>query len=660
MPASASGGFVGRERELTELSGALEAAAAGRGALFLLVGEPGIGKTRLAGELAARVGERRMLALWGRCWEAEARPPYWPWIQIFRRLLRDGVSEDLAAALGPGIAYLAQIMPELREAMPRAPLAASLDSESARLRLFDATANVLAHAASSVPLVLLLDDLHWADLPSLCLLEFVAHELPHTRILAIGTYREVEARHEPAVAEILGRLARSARHLPLWGLNEAEVGRFIEMAAGQAAPHAVVRAIHRETEGNPFFVDEVLRCLRAQAGEQWAVPAAAGLPISQGVRGAIRQRLAPLPPQARSVLAAAAVIGRDFDSALVAPLCELSGEALLDVLTPALERDLIARVPGTPGRHRFSHALVRETIYEELPPTRRVALHRALANLLEARSGRAADVSLSELAHHFYEAAAGGDEPRAVEYAERAGRQAMELLAYESAVAQYRRALQLVELAAAPVAARQGALLLALGTALVRAGQDADATGALRRAVAIARRLPSPPLLADAALRLCEVTGLFWTEFGRTDDVSVRILEEALAALGSEDGHRRARVMTRLATELCWTAERAHTDALSHEAVGLARQAGDPGTLAYAMLGRILCASDPDHIDERAELIAEIIALSERTGDREVAVNALMWRVGDALQPATPRPCAPTWRRSSSTSKPCVNRPSVG
>jgi tetratricopeptide (TPR) repeat protein len=632
MPTSASGGFVGRERELTELSDALDAAAAGRGGLFLLVGEPGIGKTRLAGELAARVGERGMSALWGRCWEAEARPPYWPWIQIFRRLLRKGVSEDLAAALGSGIAYLAQIMPELRQAMPRAPLALSLDSESARLRLFDATATFLAHAASGAPLVVLLDDLHWADLPSLRLLEFVAHELPRTHILVIGTYRDVEARHEPAVAEILSRLARSARHIPLWGLNETEVGRFIEMAAGQAAPDAVVRAIHRETEGNPFFVDEVLRCLRAQSGEQWALPAAAGLPISQGVRGAIRQRLAPLAPQARSVLAAAAVIGRAFDSALVAPLCELSGEGLLNVLTPALDRDLITRVPGAPGRHRFSHALVRETIYEELPPARRVALHRALAHLLEARFGHAADVSLSELAHHFYEAAAGGDEPKAVEYAERAGRQAMEMMAYEEAVAQYRRALQLVELAPAPDAERQGALLLALGAALVRAGQDDQATGALRRAVAIARRLASPTLLADAALRLCEVTGLFWTEFGRTDDASVRILDEALAALGSDEGLRRARVMTRLATELCWTAERSRTDALSHEAVALARQAGDPGTLAYAMLGRILCASDPDHIDERAALIAEIIALSERTGDREVAVNALMWRVGDALQ----------------------------
>src|SRR5262245_24698507 len=425
MPASTTGGFVGRERELSELSNALDGALATRGALFLVVGEPGIGKTRLAGELTARAAARGISALWGRCWEAEARPPYWPWVQIIRPLLRDGVSEELAAALGPGLAYLAQVLPELRPIVARTPSTPSVESESARLQLFDATVTVLAHAAAPAPLVVVLDDLHWADLPSLRLLEFVASQLPRTRILAIGTYREIEARQEPAVAELLGRLARSARHIPLWGLSEGEVSRFIALAAGHAPPDPLVQAIHRETEGNPFFVDEVVRCLRAQTGDGWEVPAASGLPISQGVRGAIRQRLAPLAPEARSVLAAAAVIGRAFEVTLLAALCELSAEALLGTLTPALARDVVARVPGTPGRYRFSHALVRETIYEELPPAHRIALHRSLAHLLEARHGASPDSPLSELAHHFYEAVPGGEQTKAIEYAERAGRQAM-------------------------------------------------------------------------------------------------------------------------------------------------------------------------------------------------------------------------------------------
>ena len=630
--SSASAEFVGRERELSKLGDALDAAADGRGGLVLLVGEPGIGKTRLATELAARAVESGMAVRWGRCWEAEARPPYWPWIQIIRPLLSDEVSQDLAGALGPGLTYLAQVIPELRHSLSPATPPPSLESESARLQLFDTTATFLAHAGGRIPLLIVLDDLHWADLPSLHLLEFVAHALPQSRVLAIGTYREVEAGQEPAVATVLGRLARNARHIPLWGLSEPEVGRFIEMTAGRAAPDTVVQAIHRETDGNPFFVDEVVRCLRAQVGEPWSLPAAGALPISHGVRGAIRQRLAPLPASARRVLAAAAVIGRAFELALLAALCELPVEASLDALAPALEHDIVARVPGTAGRHRFSHALVRETIYEELPPARRVALHRALAQLLETRYADSPDIPLSELAYHFYEAAAGGGDAKAIEYAARAGHQAMEMLAYEEAVVQYRRALQLIDLAGVPDLDRQGALLLSLGAAHVRAGQDRDATDVLRRAAAIARRLPSPALLADAALRLCEVTGLFWTEFGRTDEGSVRILEEALDELGQSEGIRRARVMARLATELCWTAAPTRTDALSHEAVALARQADDPATLAHALLGRVLCASGPGHIDERAELIAEILACSERTGDREVAVNALMWRIGDAIQ----------------------------
>src|SRR5262245_9265197 len=585
---SAGGGFVGRERELSELGDALDAAAAGRGSLFLLVGEPGIGKTRLASELAAPAADRGMSALWGRCWDAEARPPYWPWIQIIQPLARQGVDEALAAVLGPGLAHLAQLVPELRHTVPRAAQPTSLDSESARLRLFDTTATFLAHAAAQTPLLIVLDDLHWADLPSLRLLEFVANTLPQTRMLVIGTYREVEASQDPAVATVLGRLARSARHIPLWGLSESEVGRFIAIAAGRAAPEAVVQAIHRETDGNPFFVDEVLRCLRPQAGEPWGLPTAASLPISQGVRGAIRQRLAPLPEGARSVLVAAAVIGRAFEIALLAALCERSVEVLLEALTPALEHDIVARVPGTAGRYRFSHALVRETIYEELPPARRVAVHRALAQLLESRYANSPDIPLSELAHHFHEAAAGGDEPKAIDYAARAGHQAMSMLAYEEAVVQYRRALQLLELSGTADLHQQAALLLALGTAHVRAGQDDEARNALRRAAAIARRMPSPALLADAALRHCEVTGLFWTEFGRTDETSVGILEEALAALGGDEVVRRAHVLARLATELCWTAEPARTDALSREALELARQADNPATLAYALLGRIL------------------------------------------------------------------------
>jgi tetratricopeptide (TPR) repeat protein len=622
--------FVGRRRELDELSAAIDRAARGSGDLFLVVGESGIGKTCLAGEIAARAGERGITAIWGRCWEAEARPPYWPWVQLFRVLSRQRLSEDLAAEIGSGLAYLARMVPELRPgAPPSAPLG-SLESESARSRLFDAAATLIRGAAAAKPLLLLLDDLHWADLPSLLLLEFVAGEVLDAKVLIIGTYRHVEARQEPAVAEAFARLARKGHHLALAGLSEPEVGLVIEMSAGRGASEAFVRAIHRETEGNPFFVDEVVRGCRAQSGDDAPQFEAAGVPISQGVRGAIRQRLAPLSIEQRALLAAAAVIGRAFEVPTLAGLCDLSAEDLLRGLSVPLEREIVARVAQTPGRYRFSHALIRETIYEELSPLEKTALHRRLARLLETHRAGGGDISLSELAHHFYEGALGGVEREAIDYAERAGRQAMDLLAYEEAVEQFRRAVQLLDLA--PDALRQGEILLALGAAENRAGQSDEAMRTLDRAAAMARQHGSSTLLADAAIHRCELAGLIWTEFGRTDEALIRLLEEALGALGGEGGVRRARVLTRLATELCWIGGAERPEALSRDAVEIARAAGEAGTLAYALLGRILCVSGPDHLAERAAIVPEILALTEKSGDREVAVNALMWRVGDSLQ----------------------------
>jgi tetratricopeptide (TPR) repeat protein len=630
-PLPSSPVFVGRERELTELHAALERAAGGRGALFLLVGEPGIGKTRLADEIGARATELEMHAIWGRCWEAEGRPPYWPWVQVIRSLVRDHSPQALAEALGPRFAHLGQIVPELRALASVTRGEGSQEGESTRFDLFDATVGMLRAAAATTPLLLVLDDLHAADLPSLSLLEFVTHELVEARILVVGTYRPVEA--EPAVAGLIALIGRAGRDVPLAGLSEKEVGRFIEATAGRPVPGRLVRRIHRETEGNPFFIDEMVRVLEAGAdGGRWALQGAAGLPIPHGVRGAIRQRLAPLSPECRSILAAAAVSGREFELAVLARLRETTVEALLGELGVAAVRDVVGRVPGTAGRYRFSHALVRETIYGDLPPAERMRLHRRIALLLEAYPGEPRERHLSELAHHFFEAATQTEDDRAIHYAQRAGRQAMDMLAFEEAAEQYRRALELLEQATTPEPLRRCELLLALGEAHSRAGRQDEAASTLRQAGALARELASPSLLADAALRLCGVSGLFWTEIGRSDHGLVRLLEEALAALAPDDGALRARVLARLATELVWTTSPARSEALSGEAVELARRTHDRSALAYTLLARILCVSGPDHVAERMAIVSEVLASSEATGDREVAVNALMWRIGDALQ----------------------------
>jgi predicted ATPase len=202
-------------------------------------------------------------------------------------------------------------------------------------------------------------------------LQFFAHALAGAPLLALVTYREVEARQESAVAEVLSALGRAGRHLPLTGLSAAEVRRFVELAAGRPLPVAVTERIHQETEGNPFFVDEVVRALQASAvdPERWPLAASSAFPISHGVRGAIRQRLAPLAPACRSTLAAAAVIGRDFELTLLAEACEATPEAVIAQLAAPLERALLVRPPGTAGRYRFAHALVRDTLSRSCRPT---------------------------------------------------------------------------------------------------------------------------------------------------------------------------------------------------------------------------------------------------------------------------------------------------
>src|SRR4029453_10579507 len=310
-------------------------------------------------ELAAHARELAMPVVWGRCWETEGRPPYWPWVQIIRSLIRDHSPQTMAKVLGPRFAHLGQIVPELRALASFTRDEGSPDAESTRFDLFDATSSMLRAVAETTPLLLVLDDLHAADLPSLSLLEFVTHQLVEARILIIGTYRLVEASQEPAIAGLVGLIGRAGREGHLAGLSEDDVGHFIEAAAGRSVPGRLLRRIHRETEGNPFFIDEMIRVLEPRAAVgNWARSGAAGLPIPHGVRAAIRQRLAPLPAECRRILAAAAVSGREFELVVVAGGGGTPVYVLLEQLSVAAERDVVARMPGTPGRYRFSHALV--------------------------------------------------------------------------------------------------------------------------------------------------------------------------------------------------------------------------------------------------------------------------------------------------------------
>ncbi len=484
--------FVGRERELEELSTGLADAQAGRGRLFLLVGEPGIGKTRLADELGRRAVAGGARVPWGRCWEGGGAPAYWPWTQVLRAYVRETPVDVALAQMGAGATDLAQISPELRAQVGAAVAA---QPEQARFGLFDSLTSFLHTAAAERPLVLVLDDLHAADEASLRLLQFVARDLHGAALLVVGTYRDADLRRAPSLLPIVADLVREGPRLALRGLTSAEVGHFLSGAATPPQDH-LVTAIHQATGGNPFFVTEVVRLWLADGAARRENPDAGEFQVPDEVREAIRRRLVPLSPNAATLLSVAAVIGREFDADLVARVLAL-GDAFGETLVEATASGLIEE--GPPGRYLFAHALVRQTLHGDQSPSRRVTLHAAVAAALEVECGDDPEPHLADLAHHFYHAAAAGVADEAVAYATRAAEQAMRHLAYEDAAAQYERALHARELRhAGPVdavgdALARAELLLALGHAQRHSGTQALWRPTYRRAATAARAAIGTP-----------------------------------------------------------------------------------------------------------------------------------------------------------------------
>ena len=625
--------FVGRERELGELLAGFADTAAGTGRLFMVVGEPGIGKTRLALELAAHAAVRGGRILWGRCWEGGGAPAYWPWVQAIRTYVRNIDADSMRAQVGSHAAYLAHLVPELSARIPEWSAAAgaiSLESEHARFQLFDAVTGFLRNAAARQPLVLVLDDIHAADQPSLLLLHFVARELRDLPLLVITTYREVEVRRTSWRAVLLGELARESRRIPLRGLSAEAVARFIARSAQQAPPPALVDAVYEATAGNPFFIDEVVRLLAAEGRLQQPDQLGTWLGsfrVPDAVREAIHRRLDPLSAEVREVLSTASVIGREFEQAPLQHVCGLPSDRLLDILADVAAVGLLIEVPGTVGRYAFSHALVRETLYDDLPPAHRVVLHRRIGEALELTHRADLEPHLAKLAHHFVLAAGGGDVTKAVDYAARAGKRALTLLAYEDAASWYERALQVVETAEVDRAVRCK-LLLRLGEAQQKSGETVKARATFQEAARVARTLDAAEPLARAAIGMAAAGA----ETGVVDAPLVSLLEEALQTLPRTDSVLRTAVLSRLAVALYFSKADERRAAFSQQAVEMARRLGNTAALAAALLTRHFALWGPGNVEERLRLATELLRVGERAGIPEIVIEGHDWRIIDMLE----------------------------
>jgi len=547
-----------------------------------------------------------------------------------RVLLEKVPPSDLVPRLGIGAAYLPQIVPALAgqaedAAVPPPPL---LQPDQTRFHLFDAVTTLVRLAAERAPLVLLLDDVHAFDAPSLMLLQFVARELRDARVMIVGCAR----REEPgANRELLHDLAAAAHRIPLRGLDVANVWRFAEHVAGRRPSGAFVAALQRATDGNPLFIDELLRLLEVERCDAEAdALTGTGWPIPDGARAMVRRRLAPLSPLAVKVLTIASVIGREFDLTCLARVSGLPEPRVAHTLNEGLAAGIIAELAGQAGRYIFGHALLRAAIYDAARPTSRARWHRQVAAFLEDRHRLDARSHLAELAYHYVAGAAGGDRRKAVEYSARAGDQAFAQLGYEDAAIHYRRAVHALEQLGGHER-RRSELLLSLGEAQDRAGASADARMSFERAAELARGLGAWDLYARAALG---VGGLWALKFlpSPTDAREAALLTEALARLDGRDAPLRGRVESRLGLKLCVTGARERGAALGDSAVEMARRLADTDTLAYALCAQHAAMMHPDHLEQRLRAADEILWLAERTGNKEFALRGHALRLYDLLE----------------------------
>jgi DNA-binding SARP family transcriptional activator len=608
--------FVGRERELTQFREALEGALAGRTSLFLIAGEPGIGKSRLADEFASEAQGRGARVFWGRCWEAGGAPPYWPWVQALRGYIRSHDEAAVRRQLEPGATEIAQMLPELHELFPELPPPPSLDPEGARFRLFDSTASFLRAAGEDVPLVVALDDLHAADEPSLLLLRFLARALHDARLVVVGAYRDTEPRRDElneAIAET--RREPITRHIRLGGLDVAEVATIIEHIGGTAPSKELAVAVHRETEGNPLFVGELVRLLVSEGRLEEATVGTGQLSIPQGVRDVIEHRLRRLPDDCKQLLTIASVLGREFRLDALERMSNHPREQVLDLLDEAQAARVVVDVPGGRDGLRFSHALIRDSLYGDLARTERLRLHRRAVESLEALYTDR-EPHLAELAYHSLEAAPGGDIDKAIEYARKAGDQAAALLAYEEAARLYKMGLDALDLKAPTDDEAQCELLLALGNAVARGGDLPAAKEIFVRAADLARKLGEPVLLARAALGY----GGRWVWLRAGNDLRlIPLLEEALEALPAGDSALRSMLLARLAGALRDQPVPERRGALTSESVDMARRLEGPRTLAYALWGSYAAFSGPRDIESWLTMAQEVMQLADEIGDRELS-----------------------------------------
>ena len=622
--------MVGRARELDVLRSAFTRLLDGRRQVVLISGEPGIGKTRCAEAVADLAEDQGALVLWGRCREEAGAPPYWPWVQILRAYVDASSLDEVRLNLGTAANDIAALVPELLQTPARAPAAPGTigDANSARFRTFDAIGQFLLRATQHVPLAVVLDNLHWADELSLSLLEFLTQELAQSRLLLVGTYRDADIAKRTSLRSTLGELTRGSdvERLHLAGLSQTAIGALASNMCGRSLPESVIRTIYQRTDGNPLFAIELIKVL---------IEDSAGAPITvvpgripAGVRETIARRLLRLPASCTDLLDIAAVFGRQFTAGELAVASGVAPLEVLSALEPAVQSGLVDASAEAAGDYQFTHALIRETIYEDIGTSRRLRMHGRAADALVTVHSAHLEPALTRIAHHYHAAAVVGHPDKAVAYALRAAERAVLLCAYEDALLHYERAIETLQRYGTAQDERLARTCFLKAAALKELGQVQRATDAIMEAVNLIRALGNhAEMLVDALELLAFVTRHV------PQDPLLPLLEQALTLLPREDSAARAKALAVRAFAGRTFTDKARLQQQVDEALQMARRNCDAaGRCACCHFAVMALRGSPETLQRRLELGDEYIAAARTTGSADLLAEAYHWQALNHLE----------------------------
>ena len=612
----ARGVFVGRQRELDQLRGALDGALQGRGSIVMLVGEPGIGKTRTVQELETYARMRGAGVYWGRTHESSGMPAYWPWIQVGRAW---GAQRDVAAIVASGAPQngeLVRLFPELRQVAPEAMRGAPEDDdETSQFQLFDAYAQFMRAQSAQQPWVVVLDDLHWADKPTLQLLRFIARELTNMHALVIGTYRDTDLVRTHPLSEALAELNREGgfQRISLRGLTESEVAAYVSRRAAVEPSAGLVSRIFEETEGNPFFLSEMVNLMT----EEGSLTGAADVTLPDGVREALGRRLDRLSEEANELLSIAAIAGREFAYETLTLVEDRDPQHLLELVEEAIRAQVIEETEQA-GRYRFTHALMQETLLDELSTTRRVMLHGRVAEALERRWGQRANEFATRLARHFSESSSLTTEhaSKAVHYLREAARQAESRAAWGEATRLYESAIQRVELIPDLAIRDEAALHLGAGRSYTL---DVDYRPATRHLLTAAEQYRVAGDWRGQAATAAQF-GPLWQAMPA--ERIAAIVTTALDGLGDSDPALRAELLALRAL----TSQMLGEDTAPDMAEAARLAGGVPRSRALPYLGMVqVMALRGDNFRQTADLGKQVMQQAIEAGMPAIAASAALF-----------------------------------